>query len=360
MSSIEYATIYDHAAAVVKSECGSTPEVTKVLDDFRSRALSDEKDPLANRQLMVEPMHDAQILEVPFELVEKVAAQLHRLNILHIWVRATCPSEDDSAEVVETDNPKTFREMLGSPCPHCGQLHEDIGWENMEIFYAFHYDNVPDKFRFSTYFRKPQELPGAVSEHPSRLSRIGRWFREGPLSRFFPRRAQSPAETVLVALETNAPNTAVPSQKETLTVVWGRGSALAFSGLVVSYLISLYSVTWAIIAGAVFLLCFLTLAWISWKAIWAAASMERRVLTCGYLLAFALLTGASGFGMAGNIHNEPSEQEQKQNLSTGEPKWDFEWQFGETNPHLVWAAVVTFLGTSITVFGLNWNRVTRQ
>ena len=186
MSSIEYATIYDHAAAVVKSQCGSTPEVSQILDDFRRRALGDEKDPLENRELIIEPMHDAQILEVPTQLVEKVAAELHRLNILHIWVRATCPANnDDELTVIETDSPKAFREMLALSCPHCGQLHEDIDWDHLKTFYAIHFESAPDKFKFSNYFRKAQSLPSVASVRPPLLSRIGMWFREGPLSRFF-------------------------------------------------------------------------------------------------------------------------------------------------------------------------------
>lgn len=162
---------------------------------------------------------------------------------------------------------------------------------------------------------------------------------------------------MIAALETNAPTTQIPSLKETLTALWSKGTLLAISGLGVSYVVSLASTTWAIITGSVFLLCFLVLSWVTWKSIWAAASMERRVLACGYLLSLALLGASSGLSLDGGINNSLSQQEGVATKDDGTPKWHLEWAFGETNTHLVWASVVTFLGTSGIVFGLNWNRV---
>ncbi|QDT77292.1 hypothetical protein Mal35_07180 [Gimesia maris] len=365
MSSIEYDSIFDHAAAVVKSECGSTLEVERILDDFRVRALSEERDPLINRNLIVEPMHDAQVLEVSFETLEQVTAQLQRLNILHIWVRARCPSEDDGDDVIETDNPRVFREAISSPCPHCGQLHEDIDWEHLETFYAFHFDKTPDKFKFSNYFRKPQPLPSLSSVRPPFFARVRKWFREGPLPRFFRVNMPSPAETVTLALDTNAPNTLVPSPKETLATLWKRGTLLVFCGLIITFTVSLWSIAWAIIAGAAFLLCFLILAWVTLNAIFAAAYLERRVLTCGYLITVVLLTSSSGISWEGEVTNHPKIQmEQQTPVNKHELmgifdnlRWNIKLKHGEENPHLIWASVVIFLGTSYIVYRLYLSRM---
>ncbi|QDV15815.1 hypothetical protein Pan153_04340 [Gimesia panareensis] len=356
MSSTEYATIYDHAAAVVRSECGSISDVNKILSDLRDRALSDERDPLKNRDLIVEPQMDAQILNVSFELYEQVAAHLQRLNILHIWVRVACPSDDDEGlEVIETDSPKDFREAISSPCPHCGQLHDDIEWDNLETFYAFHYNNTPDRFKYSTFFKKLQSLPSATTKLKQPFPvRLREWLQEGPLRRFFQARAPLPADTVAVALETNAPNTVVPSQRETLNTLWVRGSLLLLGGLVTSFFISLWSVTWAILTGAAFFLCFTTLAWVTLNAIYAAAYLERRILTCGYTVAFILLTGSSGIGFGGDATNHPTPKEKnirspkshQENSFLKNVLWDLRWNYGETNSQLAWASVVTFLGTS--------------
>ena len=111
MSSTTFENIFDHAAAIVRSRRGDTPDVNRLLDDFRRRAMAFEKDPLCNRELIVEPAHEAQVLELPIDLVESVAAELQNLNILHVWVRATCPSGDEET-LVETDKPAEFKTAI--------------------------------------------------------------------------------------------------------------------------------------------------------------------------------------------------------------------------------------------------------
>lgn len=361
MSSTEFVTIYDHAAAVVRSELGSTSEVNRVLADFRRRALSNERDPLRNRDLIVEPLHESQVLEVPGDLVEKVAATLHRLNILHIWVRASCPASDEGEDtVIETDNPATFRDALASPCPHCAQLHEDIDWNCLETFYAFHFDNAPDKFKFSNYFKKRQTLPIAVPPAQSRYAAFRTWLQEGPLSVFFRQKVSSPAEAVIVALESNAPTTRIPSQKETLVTLWTRGVILLLVGLAITFLVNLASTTWAIICGTVFLFAFVTLAWVTWRTIWASANLERLVLTCGCVMSAALLGSATGLSFDGTIDNLPSQRDRIEKKQIGPLRWHVQWKFGETNGQLVQASVLTFVGTLIAVFALNWNRISRE
>ena len=356
MSSTTFENIFDHAAAIVRSRRGDTPDVNRLLDDFRRRAMAFEKDPLCNRELIVEPAHEAQVLELPIDLVESVAAELQNLNILHVWVRATCPSGDEET-LVETDKPAEFKTAISTPCPHCGQIHEDLDWEYLDTFYAFHFDSRPDKFRFSKFYKRPRKLPTAEAGTTSLLRKVSSWLVEGPLSNFFRRRRRSPTEAVVASLQTNASNVEIPSQVELLNRLWTRGALMAFGGTALCWLISFVNETWAIIFGVVFLIAFGVLAFVTWKAIWAAANMERRVLTCGYILAIALLTASSGLKVDGGANGQLSETGSSQREASLVEDWHVDWEFGETNTQLVWAAVVTFLGTSGIVFGMNRNRV---
>jgi hypothetical protein len=189
MSSIGFETTFEHAAALVRAQCGDLPGLETVLGDLRKRVQTDALDPLENRDLIVEPHIDAQMLDVPQKTVECVAAELHRLHLLHIWARITCPWEEGET-VVETDDPKVFQTAIQNECPHCGQSHEDLLWDNIETFYAFHFDSHPDKFKFRDFFRPPRLLPGPrIATKPdwsfgklcrSLVGGISRFFREGP------------------------------------------------------------------------------------------------------------------------------------------------------------------------------------
>jgi len=366
MSSDAFETIFDLGAEIVKQRLGESAEIVKTIEDFRRRIQTDDRNPLENRDLIVEPNLDSQILVVPRATVEKIAAEFHKLNILHVWVRVRCPSveEDDEATVVETKSTKEFRKTLQHPCPHCMQLHEDVGWDCLETFYAFNFDTTPDRFKLGKFFRSVKPLPGPKQTSEAAKQTGG---LRGLIASFFPKGPTSPVKEVTAALETNTSVQQLPSPKETVDRVWVRASWFVFLGILITVLVALVNVTWAIIVAVAIIIALLLLGWFTWYAIWAAARLERRVLTGGLTFSGVLLCASSGLQFTADAKNTTSSAA---NLDSGNyaspmiitkvaPEWGIHFEFGETNTQLVWAAVVVFLCTIGIVYKMNSDRLRR-
>jgi pimeloyl-ACP methyl ester carboxylesterase len=247
MPSSRFENIFDGAATIVESRCRGMVGVRTVLDDIKRRGQSPIKDPLQNRELIVEPWIDSQRLRVPVGAVESVAAELQKLNVLHIWVRVHCPSVDTDEEddvIIETNNSKQFKQAFQEVCPQCGQFHETIAVEDIERFYAIHFDDEQDPFSIGRFVLKksPKVGPGSGShdnsgkkEQPPNDSVAG-----APAER--PRRTPTPLKRVLlkfqsegreapispairevgIALDTNQRTTTVPTVNEVVTSFWRR------------------------------------------------------------------------------------------------------------------------------------------
>ncbi|QDT41032.1 hypothetical protein Pan241w_10910 [Gimesia alba] len=100
--------------------------VSAILDDFRRRIEADttDGDPLKNRNLMIDPVHDSQVLGVPHFAVVDVVERLEDIGLLDIWGRATCPNTGETiSEAPLTDDCYKFPVDDIANCHECGQDH---------------------------------------------------------------------------------------------------------------------------------------------------------------------------------------------------------------------------------------------
>ena len=343
MSSSEYRTIFDGASALVEAQLGNLPGTSDLLASLRERCDTNDRDPRINRRLIVEPQLESQILCIPVQTVQKVVKELHKLNVLHLWARATCPNESsgDDATVVETNNVSEFRAAVGDSCPHCGQSHEDIGWDDIESFYALNFDVAPDTFRFGDYFRPPAKLPDTTESPPSIASRLSGWCLS-----FFSKRDASPSERVVKALAENRSAILLPTPIQLCQMLWQKALLLVLAGVITSVLIgATTSPNYGILTASVFVIVFLVLTYVTLRTMWAASAIERRIAVGGNLLAFALLARASGVGFS---------------LTAGEHKpWDMHVELRDADRSIVIAAVVVFAITQFAIVVLQ-SRTGRQ
>jgi hypothetical protein len=326
MPSNRFEDIFDGAASIVESRCRGMDGVRAVLDDIRDRGRSPVKDFPRNRNLIVEPWIVSQKLHVPLATVESVAAELHKLNVLHLWVRVHCPAADDDDEddvILETSDPKEFKRRIQEECPHCGQFHDTLTVRDLERFYAIHFDDRQDRFSIGHYILKksPKFAPDGDSTEvssradrpsPSAPTRAALPTDTGPLSvnRVLvmlrleqPEGRRAPlVDRVTHALETNERSTVVPSVNRVVTTLW-KWSITSF-GVLIAVLLVLYFLvpTYILIfvLGAYFFLyalcCNYTL-----KAFFSGSYLPKLVATYSFGLAGVLLASSrfdidTGFG----------------------------------------------------------------
>ncbi|HBE72460.1 MAG TPA: hypothetical protein DDW52_30370 [Planctomycetaceae bacterium] len=219
MSSTQFELTFDSVANLIKA--GNTdPHVPKILEDIRSRAVGSEKDPRKNRELIIEPWRDGQMLSVPEASYRAVADELKKFNILSVWARAICPNENEI--IVETRKPEKFRKKLTQPCPHCGSSHLDLPIENIETFLVINFDlsDKPLSIR-DVLFKPPSKAPPKIGF----LSRLGRFGRR-KLKLFFAKRGGSPVAKTTAELTENRPAQKAPTTHDIwwnftwVTAVW--------------------------------------------------------------------------------------------------------------------------------------------
>lgn len=102
--------------------------VRLILENFAERIKRDatDSDPLKNRELMVDPPHDSQVIGVPHFAVVDVVERLDDIGLLDVWGRASCPN---TGEII-SESP-LWRGRYKFPlddvaiCCECGQDHMD-------------------------------------------------------------------------------------------------------------------------------------------------------------------------------------------------------------------------------------------
>src|SRR5438876_4583616 len=98
MSSSEFETTLNNGCEWVLVHYGSDENVRSVLNAIREKSRRPESDPLRDRLLFVDPSLLAQQLGVPFETVEELVRFLHRMNILQLWLRLSCPNPPEATD----------------------------------------------------------------------------------------------------------------------------------------------------------------------------------------------------------------------------------------------------------------------
>ncbi|WP_337175418.1 hypothetical protein [Paludisphaera sp.] len=137
MSSSEFESIFEHAAALVRIRCKGFHGVETVLAALNSRVVSGHSDPRIHRELFFEPWIDSQQLGVPQDTAEEVARELHQLSVLTVWTRLRCTEVpfDEDGTITETNSAEELERVRSIPCPHCGTFH-DIVPSLVETLYA--------------------------------------------------------------------------------------------------------------------------------------------------------------------------------------------------------------------------------
>jgi hypothetical protein len=305
MRSTKFGIIFDAAASIVERRCKGLMGVRTVLDEIKRRGDSLSMSPLENRDLIVEPMIESQLLNVPLHTAECVASELHGLNILHKWVRARCPIADPEHGdnvIVETDSSKQFREALMDPCPYCAQYHEDIPLGALETFYAIHFDDNPDDFDLRRFLKKgplKRNLTATttrdITEGSPDKPTAG---KIADTNAILPRitvveKASNETEAVAVIahdLQENRRTTHVPHINEVFVIYW----KLSLSGLVVVCLVAtlaykLIGPLWAIVIISTFILVFTFYTYLALRAFFSAPLLPRMMITACNGLSIMLL-----------------------------------------------------------------------
>jgi hypothetical protein len=295
-------------------------EISVILDDFRKRATTSDRNPLSNRNLIVDNRVDSQMLNVPEHLYEVVVRELRKFQLLHVWVRARCPNTDEI--IVETRKESKFRRMLNEPCPHCGQDHSAMGYEHIEYFFAINFKLSADKLGLFELSAPGPRPPGPAQETYWFLRRAWRY-----LSALFQKRDDSPVVATAAALAENRPAKLAPTSQSLLWQLWWT-SAIWWSVTLVLFF-GLGQVGQAVIAwtvGGVSLCVYAFLAYVTWRIICYRYPIQTRLLTATQLVGgLALSKGALGISLG---------MEAKDGLATSQFV-----RFGETDQTFVWAGV---------------------
>lgn len=155
MSSAEFSNILDKALDLAAIKCGDRGDTRKVVSEIRRRAGLVGHAGEESRELFVEPSLLAQELGVSTDSVAMMADELRAFGVLHQWVRVLCPNMPDEVYrvIVETDDPEVLNDELQKPCHHCGQIHQNLGWGDIETLYALNPESKPEhRFDFVSFF----------------------------------------------------------------------------------------------------------------------------------------------------------------------------------------------------------------
>lgn len=159
MSFAGFKSIFENALAIVATRHAGIPGLQEALTEIRRKAEAAVAESVYSRERFIEPWTISQAVQVPFETVEIIGAELQRLGVLHIWVRMKCPNASDGSDdvLLETDDAAKFRKQLETACRFCGQFHDAPTWDNLETIYALNLeDNEPKEFDLSRFFVSPR------------------------------------------------------------------------------------------------------------------------------------------------------------------------------------------------------------
>lgn len=155
MLSAEFSIILDRALGLAEIKSRNPVEAAKVAAEIRRRAKQADRDGDTLQAVVIEPSSLAQEIGVTTDSVEFMAEELRSYGAVHQWVRVLCPnlSDDDYRVIVETDDPNTLQEQLKNSCHFCGQIHDHIGWGDVETVYSLNFDQKPEgNFDFIGFF----------------------------------------------------------------------------------------------------------------------------------------------------------------------------------------------------------------
>jgi hypothetical protein len=283
---------------------------------------------------MVEPRIEAQRLNIPGTTVDRVASELHGLNILHVWARASCPNVEpgEPNTITETDDVKTFQAAITSPCLHCGQEHDELSWENIETFYAIHFEDEPDDFQLSKLLRrKSKSLNGNTTTtktpwYKKPLGALGSafvWFKPKP---------KTPIAAVSRALEQNAPLQQIPAAHVLILKLWMCVIGYALLSIAVSvgaYLV--FGIVVGLLVMVALLGMFAVVSYFTIRLITATPLIQKLLIGVGYGLS-VLLFAQSRFNFAFSISEKSS--------------WFLHVDSQETDPHSIYGACFLVLITT--------------
>jgi hypothetical protein len=271
--------------------------VSTVLDDLGAKAASDDHNPLTNRQLIIEPAMLSQRLRVPKATVEAVVKELTVFNLAHVWVRAICPADaEDGGVIVETDDRQVFAEMLRRPCDHCGLYHENLGWSDIQTFYAIHLDGQRGRFKLRRLFRQSPAMTQSAAVQPKAkgcCTRIWNWARS-----FFASGARKPepksaTELANEKLAFNQPNVSVPTGNDLTVTVLKLVGAWTVSTLTVFMLCRyLCDIITTVVALVILFSGGGAGAWFYLRAIYAGSAVPRSLLAGAYVASGALYSAS--------------------------------------------------------------------
>lgn len=341
MSSNEFKTIYSNAAAITKATLSAKKGIESLLDELGRRVPDEEKDPRQNRELFFEPRVDAQRIGVPLETAEAAAVLLHRIGVLRLWVRVSCPDAEDHevGTILETDDPTEFEKLASTSCEVCGR-HHDLGWENCETTYAIctRLDQKEQKFDFDRLISRvnpTQPLATAVTiPDQVRCQMVTERAKSD----------ESPGGLLVLALKANQNIQEVPTPLSVWLNSWG-GPAV----ILVLYFILIIPIAKLIgerLAWGVTVLTFGVIFLVirgQVQAKLAPTAVQRTAMYLGFPISGCCFTaGATG------LHISASAGE-------GQPWWS-RIEFGEQSTLLITAGTFLFVATLFFVWGYDYSR----
>jgi hypothetical protein len=247
-----------------------------------------------------------------------------------LWVRAICPAVDegDPDTVIETDNSARLQEALRSPCPQCGQYHENLSLENVRTFYAVNFTSGPDTFDFRRLFQgRPKPL--AKSGNRGTNPRTG-WFNW----RLFRIRQEPPATAVtrqiVAALAVNQDVPKIPDSLAVCLGVWK--AAATYILLAVLLFVGAHQIFGAYVGAVVaafLILAFGVASFVTLRLVMATPLIQR-MLVFGGFTSSALLIAHSQFDLDASVSQDEH--------------WHFAFKTHDTDwPSIIGAVVLLFV-----------------
>jgi hypothetical protein len=158
MSSEEFTTILNNSLEIAAARAHGLAGIQTACDAIRRKASEAAQSSASSRDRFVEPWQFSQTLNVPLQTVEAIAQQLRKFGVLRLWIRVKCPNHGESGDwFIETDRADVLRQRLEQSCFLCGQIHQRMSWDSIEVLYGLNLDDdEPEEFRFEDFFASPQ------------------------------------------------------------------------------------------------------------------------------------------------------------------------------------------------------------
>jgi hypothetical protein len=298
MSSNDFASIFEHAASIVRIRLSNLKGVDNVLAAIKTRLATNDFNPLTNRNLFFEPWIEAQQLRVPSDTAEEVSRELHRLTVLHLWTRLRCPDVGlhEDGTIIETDSPQRLQAVLQSDCPHCGSRH-GLTSAIVETLYAPNFQSeVGDVMLFDTR---------RLADPPRKLVRTGlvqdrQMMRISSIANLSSASVSDVGSSLIAALSTNSKLEDVPSPRQVWKQAWTGPSVVLLTYLVLIAPVSFCAgpAIACVASLVVIIVVFLTLRQQT-QALLSSAAVQLKVTQMGFGAAIILFAaGTAGFELS--------------------------------------------------------------